>query len=77
MRLTFSDRTQAQFVADRIFASMQAADALEPGTTAWAIPAQDEAGAWFVTVDERCRAFLTAEEVAQVPEWKESWKPFS
>lgn len=77
MRLAYTTQSQAQAIADRIYADMLAAGALEPNTTSWATPTRDldENGQplsplWFVAVDERCRPFLDASEIAQIPEWQ-------
>lgn len=79
-RLSYPDQKSAQAVADRIYADMRVVpNALEPGTTAWAVPYQDTdangkpiGSNWYIDVDERCRAYLTAGEVATVAEWQEA-----
>ena len=69
MRLSYPTQEEALAVCDRIFLDMQAAGALEVGTTAWAIPQQDEGDeAWYVQVSERCAAYLTSDELATIPE---------
>lgn len=74
-RLSYATQAAAQAVANRIFADMQKTGALEPLTTAWAIPYQDKdidgnvlAPDWFVTVNERCADFMASDELASVPE---------
>lgn len=77
MRLTFTTQGEAQSVCDRIYTDMTAAGALEPDTVRWAVPTQDRDANgnllgpdWYVAVDERCRAYLTAAEIAQIPEFQ-------
>ena len=74
MRLSYTTKAAAQTVATRIHQDLIALNgaykaSVQAGfTQQWAIPYL-EAGKHHVTVNIRCRAVLTAAEVAKFPEW--------
>jgi hypothetical protein len=79
MRLTYNTLAEAQAVADRIHTSMIAtvpdyAASVNAGhTLAWAVPGQDRdltgvllSANWYVAVNDRCMACLSAAEVLAI-----------
>lgn len=75
---TVADRIHAAMITTDKDYAKSAADGL---TKNWCVPFQEYSGGlgqpqvlvsnnWYVTVDERCKSVLTADEIASVPEWQ-------